>query len=246
MKMRHVVLLSTLAFSTSSIYAQNEKVSPTYGDNPNLFTVLAHKTGQAVQNTVEKVGAVTERGIEKVKPKVGEAWENTRDYSKEQADLALSNTRQGINSAVQKVNDTKDQLIGTSAGSIPIVQGQLSQSSTAPMSQQSTIPQVISPAINPPLNQDNLNTAPVQENSVPMQPQQNADALNDTITVKSVPVTPVNLTPVPLTSESHVSENNAQEQSTLEATPQLSNQNTAKKTYQFDLNRELEKELATP
>lgn len=223
MKILNVVLLSTTLLSTSALYAQNEKAPPAYGDNPNLFAVLAHKTGVAVQNTVEKVGAATERGIEKVKPKVGEAWENTRDYSKEQADLALSNTRQGINTAVQKVNDTKDQVIGTSAGNIPITQGRLSQSSTL----QNTAPQVITPQVN-----ENSNTgSALPQLPRPIQAQDNAT--NDTIIVQSVPV-------------SATAELASPAISSTQPTPQIENQTTKKANYQFDLNTELEKELSTP
>ena len=224
MKILNVILLSTTLLSTSALYAQNEKAPPAYGDNPNLFAVLAHKTGVAVQNTVEKVGAATERGIEKVKPKVGEAWENTRDYSKEQADLALSNTRQGINTAVQKVNDTKDQVIGTSAGNIPITQGRLSQSSTL----QNTAPQVITPQVN-----ENSNTgSALPQLPRPIQAQDNA-TLNDTIIVQSVPV-------------SATAELASPAISSMQPTPQIENQTTKKANYQFDLNTELEKELSTP
>lgn len=223
MKILNVVLLSTTLLSTSALYAQNEKAPPAYGDNPNLFAVLAHKTGVAVQNTVEKVGAATERGIEKVKPKVGEAWENTRDYSKEQADLALSNTRQGINTAVQKVNDTKDQVIGTSAGNIPITQGRLSQSSTL----QNTAPQVITPQVN-----ENSNTgSALPQLPRPIQAQDNAT--NDTIIVQSVPV-------------SATAELASPAISSTQPKPQIENQTTKKANYQFDLNTELEKELSTP
>lgn len=224
MKILNVILLSTTLLSTSALYAQNEKAPPAYGDNPNLFAVLAHKTGVAVQNTVEKVGAATERGIEKVKPKVGEAWENTRDYSKEQADLALSNTRQGINTAVQKVNDTKDQVIGTSAGNIPITQGRLSQSSTL----QNSAPQVITPQVN-----ENLNTgSALPQLPRPIQAQDNA-TLNDTIIVQSVPV-------------SATAELASPAISSTQPTPKIENQTTKKANYQFDLNTELEKELSTP
>lgn len=224
MKILNVILLSTTLLSTSALYAQNEKAPPAYGDNPNLFAVLAHKTGVAVQNTVEKVGAATERGIEKVKPKVGEAWENTRDYSKEQADLALSNTRQGINTAVQKVNDTKDQVIGTSAGNIPITQGRLSQSSTL----QNTAPQVITPQVN-----ENSNTgSALPQLPRPIQAQDNA-TLNDTIIVQSVPVNATAELASPAISST-------------QPTPQIENQTTKKANYQFDLNTELEKELSTP
>ncbi|AOA59347.1 hypothetical protein BFG52_13935 [Acinetobacter larvae] len=50
-----------------------QKTTPPYGDNPNIFKVLAYKTGQKIHKTADQVGEATEQGIEKVKPKVEEA-----------------------------------------------------------------------------------------------------------------------------------------------------------------------------
>ncbi len=238
MKILNVLLLSTILLSTSTLYAQNEKVTPAYGDNPNLLVVLAHKTANTVQNTVKKVGAVTERSIEKMRPTVGEAWENTRDYSQEQADLALNNTRQGINTAVQKVNETKAQMIGTPTRNVPIIQGMLSQSSTTPVVQQNTVA-----PISPPQTHENLNPIPtVQQTPPTVQPPQQ-DALNDTITVKSLPVHPTPMNSVPTNI---VPETEKQMVNTVKPVQQPENPPVKKSSYQFDLNAELDKELATP
>ena len=241
MKILHLVLLSATVLTTSSLYAQNEKTAPAYGDNPNLFAVLAHKTGVAVQNTVEKVGSVTERGIEKVKPKVEEAWENTRDYSKEQADLALHNTRQGINTAVQKVNDTKDQLTGTSAGRIPITQGQLSQSSTAQVAPaQTTAPQYM-----PVQNNEAVITPALQIQQPAIEKAQNSD----TITVTSMPVIAPQPTQPQVIAPQDPQPQNTQSQNTQSQNTQSQKTPSAptpKTPYHFDLDAEVKKELSTP
>ena len=51
------------------------KAPPPYGDNPNIFKVLAHKTQEKVQHTAEKVEDATETGLAKIKPKVNQAWD---------------------------------------------------------------------------------------------------------------------------------------------------------------------------
>ena len=74
-----LVLSSTSSFAqaeTSSTPPKTANKTPTYGDNPNIFEVLAHKTSDTVVNTAEKVGDATERGVAKIKPKVNQAWDN--------------------------------------------------------------------------------------------------------------------------------------------------------------------------
>ena len=55
--------------------ATTVKAPPPYGDNPNIFKVLAHKTQEKVQHTAEKVEDATETGLAKIKPKVNQAWD---------------------------------------------------------------------------------------------------------------------------------------------------------------------------
>ena len=94
-----LVLSSTMSFaqadSSSTVAQTANKTPPAYGDNPNIFEVLAHKTSDKVVNTAEKVGDATERGVAKVKPKVNQAWENitakhTVDVPIEQKSLSQS------------------------------------------------------------------------------------------------------------------------------------------------------------
>ena len=130
------ICIVTAILTAPSLYAQTEDTNKTqpYGDNPNIFRVLAHKTGTAVQNTAEKVGNATEKGIQKIKPHLDETIENTKTYTTEQATIARDNTRQGIDTAVKKVEQTKDKIMGKTSSNIPIEQGRLSQSSTSPNS----------------------------------------------------------------------------------------------------------------
>ena len=124
-----VLALSFTLFSATSIYAQTttENKTTPYGDNPNIFTVIAKKTGTAVQNTAEKVGEATENGIRKIKPKFDETVDNTKTYTAEQATIAKENTQKGIDTAVKKVEQTKDNVFRKTEYNVPIQQGSLSQ-----------------------------------------------------------------------------------------------------------------------
>lgn len=124
-----VLALSFTLFSATSIYAQTSTENKTtpYGDNPNIFTVIAKKTGTAVQNTAEKVGEATENGIRKIKPKFDETIDNTKTYTAEQATIAKENTQKGIDTAVKKVEQTKDNVFRKTEYNVPIQQGSLSQ-----------------------------------------------------------------------------------------------------------------------
>lgn len=134
MKMIKSLCVITAILATPSLYAQTNTQNQTqpYGDNPNIFKVLAHKTGEAVQNTAEKVGDATEKGIQKIKPALDETIENTKKYTTEKATEARDSTRQGIDTAVKKVEQTKDRVMGKTNLNVPIEQGSLSQSSTTP------------------------------------------------------------------------------------------------------------------
>lgn len=126
-------LLSPLAPANPN----NTAKTTTYGDNPNIIRVLAGKTQEAVQNTAEKIGAATERGIAKIKPTVDNTWNGTKDYTTEQAIIARDNTRQGIDITVKKVQETKNKIVGN--GAVPIERGDLSQNTPQASSTQSNV-----------------------------------------------------------------------------------------------------------
>lgn len=101
--------LFSLVLSTTISFAQAEtplpststaaKTPPSYGENPNIFEVIAHKTSDKVVNTAEKVGDATERGVAKIKPKVNQAWDNitakhTVDVPIEQKSLSHSSNNE--------------------------------------------------------------------------------------------------------------------------------------------------------
>ena len=187
MKTTHIVIISSLLLSPLAL-AQNQNTTKetTYGDNPNIVRVLAGKTQSAVQNTAEKIGAATERGIAKIKPTVDNTWNGTKEYTTEQAVIARDNTRQGIDTAVKKVKETKENLVGS--GGVPIERGAMSQSTpqndsvsqntsvqyNAPIQQiappiQTNVPTTDNPNLNP--NSD----SEIQRQSLPVQNNANSD-----------------------------------------------------------------------
>ncbi len=136
MKIQKTSLLLSTLLTTSSLWAQSPTTAsnptpPPYGDNPNIFQVLAHKTQEKAQSIAEKIGAETEKGIAKVKPKVDQVWENTKTYSAEQAAIAKENSQKAAQAVNQKWQDTKQAVIGQpNPAPAPIEQRPLSQSST--------------------------------------------------------------------------------------------------------------------
>lgn len=185
-----VLSFSIALISTTSLYAQTttENKTTPYGDNPNIFKVLAHKTGDAIQNTAQKVGTATENGIRKIKPKFDETVENTKTYTAEQATTAKENTQKGIDTAVKKAEQTKDKIMGKTEYNVPIEQRSLS-GLTTPAETPSTntaatpAPTVITPPValaSQPSTEQNTQVEPeITKQSLPIEnatPAKTADS----------------------------------------------------------------------
>ena len=141
MKMMKTVLMTSLILASAPLWAQTGSITPTntstptqaesYGDNPNIFKVLGHKAQQKVQNTADKVDYGLQKGIAKVKPKVENAWEETKEFATEKSEVAKEKTERAAITVNQKLNQTKDNIIGSPNDQpAPIVSHPLSKSST--------------------------------------------------------------------------------------------------------------------
>lgn len=134
MKMMKTICITSSILLSSSVFAQDtaQQNAAPYGDNPNIFKVLSHKAQQSVQNTVEKVDLAAQKGIEKVKPKVANAWEETKVLGAETSAVAKEKSQQAAATINQKVNKTRDGIMGNPNDQpAPIVSHPLSQSSTS-------------------------------------------------------------------------------------------------------------------
>ena len=180
MKNMTILSLSAALLATSSLYAEtttDSKTPPPYGDNPNIFKVLAHKTGEKVQNTAERVGAPAERGIDKIKPKVDDTWQEAKTYTEEQSERAKAGLQRGADKITETANNTRDVIVGTNKGSVPIERGRLSQSSTittAPQATSQTLSHTTAQAIpleTPVPNQENTTSA-IQQNQNVTEPEE--------------------------------------------------------------------------
>lgn len=190
MKLIKSLCMITTLVATSSLYAQTDAENKTqpYGDNPNIFKVLALKTGEAVQNTAEKVGNATERGIQKIKPSFDETIDNTKSYTIEQATIARDNTRQGIDTAVKKVEQTKDRVLSKTTNNVPIEQGSLSQSSN-PVSSTQNRPTSV-PYTAPIVQDEPIMSQPIQQQSVQNETQNQSNVeVEPEIKKQSLPLT---------------------------------------------------------
>ncbi len=189
MKSIKILPIAVAIFATSSVYAQTTsetKTPPPYGDNPNIFKVLAHKTGEKVQNTAERVGAATERGIEKIKPKVDNTWEEAKTYTEQQTERAKVGLQKGADKVVETASNTRDVIVGTNKGSVPIERGSLSQ--PAPVA--TVLPTPTTPVPNNPTVQATTLPAPTNTTANVIDPtQQNvAEPEEPEISLKSLPL----------------------------------------------------------
>ncbi|MEJ2899882.1 hypothetical protein [Acinetobacter sp. NS-4] len=141
MKMMKTVLITSAILASTPLWAQTATTAPAntsthtqpapYGDNPNIFKVLGHKAQQKVQHTAEKVDYGVQKGIAKVKPKVENAWEETKDFATEKSEIAKEKTERAATTVNRKLNQTKDNIIGSPNDQpAPIVSRPLSESST--------------------------------------------------------------------------------------------------------------------
>lgn len=136
--MMKTVLITSAILASTSVLAQTSTAAPAhshpapYGDNPNIFKVLGYKAQQKVQNTAEKVDTAAQKGVAKVKPKVENAWEDTKDFATEKSAIAKEKSQHAAATVNQKINETKDHIIGSPNDQpAPIISHPLSESSTS-------------------------------------------------------------------------------------------------------------------
>ncbi|USA46895.1 hypothetical protein NDN11_01780 [Acinetobacter sp. C26M] len=101
-----------------------EKAMP-YGDNPSLGRILLYKTGKGMQNLGDSIQGASENTSQKM----SEKWKITKEYSAEQAEIVQEQTEKAKQYTAKKWQDTKDAVVGTNEGNVPIERAELSQSS---------------------------------------------------------------------------------------------------------------------
>ena len=136
MKKQQTLYLAILLSSSSSLWAAEtttanantataEKTLP-YGDNPSIGRVLLYKTGKGIQN----LGHSIQHGSEKTSAKISKSWQEAKVYSAEQSQSIQAKAEETKEVTTKKLQETKDAVIGTNDGNIPIVHAELSQSSS--------------------------------------------------------------------------------------------------------------------
>ncbi len=119
---------NTTAENTTATNANTttaEKTLP-YGDNPSLGRVLLYKTGKGLQNLGESIQGASENTSQKM----SEKWKTTKEYTAEQSVIVQEQTEKAKQYTAKKWQDTKDAVIGTNDGNIPIERAELSQPSS--------------------------------------------------------------------------------------------------------------------
>ena len=117
--------LSAAEANTPENAATAEKNMP-YGDNPSLGLVLLYKTGKGLQN----LGNSIQGASENTSQKMSENWKNTKEYTAEQSVIVQEQTEKAKQYTAKKWQDTKDAVVGTNDGNVPIERAELSQPSS--------------------------------------------------------------------------------------------------------------------
>ena len=138
MKKVPALCLTTALIASSSLWAAEtntttantntataEKTLP-YGDNPSLGRVLLYKTVKGLQNLGESIQGASENTSQKM----SEKWKTTKEYTAEQSVIVQEQTEKAKQYTAKKWQDTKDAVIGTNDGNIPIERAELSQPSS--------------------------------------------------------------------------------------------------------------------
>ncbi|QBQ17691.1 hypothetical protein [Acinetobacter haemolyticus] len=139
MKKIPALCLTTALIASSSLWAAEtntttatnantttaEKTLP-YGDNPSLGRVLLYKTGKGLQN----LGGSIQGASENTSQKMSERWKNTKEYTAEQSEIVQEQTQKAKQFTAKKWQDTKDAVVGTNDGNVPIERAELSQPSS--------------------------------------------------------------------------------------------------------------------
>ena len=137
LKKLNMLCLSTALIASSSLWAAEnttatnantttaEKTLP-YGDNPSLGRVLLYKTGKGLQNLGESIQGASENTSQKM----SEKWKTTKEYTAEQSVIVQEQTEKAKQYTAKKWQDTKDAVVGTNDGNVPIERAELSQPSS--------------------------------------------------------------------------------------------------------------------
>ena len=138
MKKVPALCLTTALIASSSLWAAETNTTTTntntatvekklpYGDNPSLGRVLLYKTGKGLQNLGDSIQGASENTSQKM----SERWKNTKEYTAEQSVIVQEQTQKAKQYTAKKWQDTKDAVVGTNNGNVPIERAELSQPSS--------------------------------------------------------------------------------------------------------------------
>ncbi|MCH7394450.1 hypothetical protein MMP66_09200 [Acinetobacter dispersus] len=114
----------TTSTTSNASNAVPEKAMP-YGDNPSLGRILLYKTGKGMQNLGDSIQGASDNTSQKM----SEKWKSTKEYTAEQSEIVQEQTKKATQYTAKKWQDTKDAVVGTNEGNVPIERAGLSQPS---------------------------------------------------------------------------------------------------------------------
>ena len=135
LKKLNMLCLSTVLLASSSLWANETNTNAntttaektlSYGDNPSLGRVLLYKTGKGLQNLGNSIQSASENTSKQMSAK----WKSTKEYTAEQSVIVQEQTEKAKQYTAKKWQDTKDAVVGTNDGNVPIERAELSQPSS--------------------------------------------------------------------------------------------------------------------
>ena len=138
LKKLNMLCLSTTLIASSSLWAAETNTTTTnantataektlpYGDNPSLGRVLLYKTGKGLQNLGDSIQGASENTSQQM----SEKWKSIKEYTAEQSVIVQEQTEKAKQYTAKKWQDTKDAVVGTNDGNVPIERAELSQPSS--------------------------------------------------------------------------------------------------------------------
>ena len=122
--------LSTVLLASSSLWASDmpDTQAKPYGDNPSLGRVLLYKTGKGLQNLGDSIQGASDNTSEKM----SQTWQNTKAYTAEQSEIVQAQTEKAKQYTAKKWQDSKEAVVGSNEGHVPIERAELSQPSANP------------------------------------------------------------------------------------------------------------------
>jgi len=121
----HLLCLTTALAASSSLWAAD-----TTNHTATVSNAEAEKAMPYGDKGMQNLGNSIQGASENTSQKMSEKWQSTKQYSAEQSEIVQEQTQKAKQYTAKKWQDTKDAVVGTNEGNVPIERAGLSQPSS--------------------------------------------------------------------------------------------------------------------